>query len=171
MKQKYVIFYIPWRSPVFHKPCFYFIFWQIGHSRITLWRIQVPKTSLIFSGSGSGILKYCHIQKVYNTPVSDAWRAPFIKELTYLRDGYASIDLSKTELDTIIDHVCRSWFLNFNLYLCDFIYLYLCIYMSLYNVPSRLQPGFEPVTSGLQVLHTTECATKPSTIFDHISSI
>ena len=48
------------------------------------------------------------IQKVYNTPVSDAWRAPFIKELTYLRDGYASIDLSKTELDTIIDHVCRS---------------------------------------------------------------
>ena len=48
------------------------------------------------------------ILKVYTTPVSESWRAPFLHELTGLRDGYASTDLTRAELNNIIDYVCCS---------------------------------------------------------------
>ena len=48
------------------------------------------------------------ILKVYITPVSKSWRAPFLRGLTGLRDGYTSTDLTSAELNNIIDYVCCS---------------------------------------------------------------
>lgn len=49
-----------------------------------------------------------NLTDTFPTPPNEAWRMPCIKELCFVRDGYASSILSKQELDFVLDFVCTT---------------------------------------------------------------
>ena len=51
-------------------------------------------------------MNLANLTDTFPTPQNKAWRLSLIKELCFVRDGNASSNLSKHELDFVLDFMC-----------------------------------------------------------------